>query len=1223
MDQSHRRRAGAATHLALAFAMIAALLAGQVQAFSQNPATIFINEIHYDNTGTDAGEAIEIAGPAGTDLTGWSIVLYNGASPGAAVTYDTDPLPSPIPNLGGTGFGVVVVNYPSNGIQNGPTDGLALVNNTGQVVQFLSYEGQIIAANGPAAGLTSTNLGITQSGTEPVGSSIQLQGSGATYQDFNWIETEGSNTFGAINVNQSLTAGDAAPSVSAVAPANGASDVAVDSAINVTFSEAVNAASGAFSLSCNNASVALAVSGGPTTFTLDPDANLPNGATCTLTVSAALVTDQDALDPPDAMAADFASTFSIANSAITLISAIQGSGSAVTSTGPFTVEAIVVGDYQTQGSGQLRGFFLQEEDGDADANPATSEGLFVFCSGCPVDVAVGDRVRVSGSAGEFFDMSQLSATTPSSIIVLSSNNTLPTPATPTLPVPGVPLGNLTAARAAINAYFEQFEGMLVRFNTTLTVAEYFELARYGQIVLAAGDRPRQFTDLSLPSAGGYTNHLIDFAARTIILDDTNNAQNDAVTGTDKPFFWPRPGLSATNRIRGGDMITNLTGVLHWSFAGQSGTDAWRIRPVEPAFSYAFTSANPRPAPPAISGSLKVAAYNVLNYFLTVDETSSSSSGPCGANQLQDCRGADSAAELARQREKLTQALLGLDADIVGLIEMENTPGVNPTQQIVDDLNAIAGAGTYAHINTGVIGTDAIRVGIIFRPGAVTPIGGYAVLDSSVDPNFDSSRSRPALAQTFRQNASGGVFTLVVNHFKSKGASGLDAATSTCTINGPASDLNCDQNDGQGYWNNSRTRAAQALAAWLANDPTGSGDPDIMIVGDLNAYRNEDPVRALETAGYLDLIDTFMGASAYSYLFSGQLGYLDHALANASLAAQVAAVTEWHINADEIPLFDYNDEIRTTGESSFERESTSLPLYEPNAFRTSDHDPVIVGMNLDGAPPTTTASVSGTIAANCPADCFFGSATVTLNAVDPSGVTGTWYRVNGGDFQPYSVPFVISNEGANLVEFYSRDSAGNVETPKAITIKVTTFPATNLLDDYNRADGRLGANWSGATKLDQYRISANQVDVTKGGAVLWNTEYGVDQEAFVTLTAIDPASAHHTLLLKGRGVNATQGAILVSYDARNQRITVEALEPGYGWRTVSVFADVTMTAGDILGARAMADGSVKVYINCLPVGAADTTTVVGNRYVNVGGRIGLFFHQAANAAFDNFGGGNRE
>jgi hypothetical protein len=522
-------------------------------------------------------------------------------------------------------------------------------------------------------------------------------------------------------------------------------------------------------------------------------------------------------------------------------------------------------------------------------------------------------------------MSQLTATTADSVTVLSSGNPLPTPATVTLPVPGVTATDLTGARAQINAYFEQFEGMLVRFNTQLAIAEYFELARYGQIILSSGGRPRQFTDQNAPSVAGFTQHQIDLARRTIILDDRNNTQNFAITGSDTPYFWPRPGLSVTNRFRGGDTITNLTGVLHWSFAGQTGTDAWRIRPVEPAFSYTFTNANPRPAAPTVAGDLKVGAYNVLNYFLTIDDTASSSTGPCGANRNLDCRGPDSAAERDRQQAKLTQALLGLNADVLGLIELENTPGVTPTLKIVNDLNAVAGAGTYAFIDTGVLGTDAIRLGILYKPGRVTPVGTPLVDNAAV-------HDRPPLAQQF-QTPSGARFTVIVNHFKSK----------SCT---DASGANLDQNDGQGCFNADRIAQSQALLAFINTTvlPT-TGDPDVLIIGDLNSYRNENPITTLEAAGYVDLIDTRLGANAYSYLFSAQLGYLDYVLASASLAPQVAGVTEWHINADESDLLDYNDATRDTGESSFERRSAAQPLYAADAFRTSDHDPVLVGMNL--------------------------------------------------------------------------------------------------------------------------------------------------------------------------------------------------------------------------------------------------------------------------------------
>mgnify|MGYP001324337977 CR=1 FL=1 len=995
---------------------------------------------------------------------------------------------------------------------------------------------------------------------------------------------------------------DAAPSVSAVAPSNGATNVPVNTNISVTFSEPVNAPAGAFALSCGGGAVTFALSGGPTVFTLDPQDDLPEGANCTLTIAASQVSDQDTDDPPDTMEADFASTFTTFSSqvVITPIHAIQGSGDTAAA-GTFTVEAIVVGSYQSQGSGQLRGFFLQEEDEDADADPTTSEGIFVFCGNCPVPVAVGDLVRVTGASSEYFGMSQLTASTADSVTVLASGQPLPTPATVTLPVPGVPSGNLEAATAAINAYYEQFEGMLVTFPATLTVSEYFELARYGQVILSQGGRPRTFTAISTPSAAGLTAHQIDLARRTIILDDTDNRQNRPVDTPNTPYFYPVPGLSITNFFRGGDTITGLTGVLHWSFAGQAGTDAWRIRPVTEAFSYTFTPANPRPAAaPAVPGNLKVASFNVLNYFLTID-----TADVCGPTQDQDCRGADSVREFERQHEKLIAALRGLDADVIGLMEMENTPGVEPLANIVADLPG------YAYVDTGVIGSDTIRVGIIYRTSTVQPVGAHAVLDSPafVNPrNASSDRNRPAVAQTFEETASGARFTVVVNHLKSKGSS--------CGVGDD------DTTTGQGNCNLTRTLSAYVLAQWLASDPTGSGDPDFLIIGDLNSYAMEDPIVALQNAGYTDLVAAFGGPGAYGYVFDGQLGYLDHALSSPSMTPQVVNVAEWHINADEIPLFDYNDDERTADEAAFDEESDSLPLYEPNEFRTSDHDPIIIGLLLDGTPPTTTASVSGTTNPLCPGDCFQGSATVTLSASDSQlGVASTQYRVNGGAFQTYSGPFTVSAEGANLVEFFSSDPAGNVEATKSVIVKVTNFPVAEVLDSFDRPNGRLGSSWQGETQADQYAINGGAVRSGQGGLALWRTpSFGADQVASMRLTQINPQGSHHTLALKARGSNGSDGVILVSYDAVGQQVVVEALVPSSGFQTLGSFP-ATMAPGGQLGARALSDGTVRVYVNCELVGTVDTTGAAGNTYTNQGGRIGVWFHNTPNAAFDDFGGGN--
>ena len=598
---------------------------------------------------------------------------------------------------------------------------------------------------------------------------------------------------------------------------------------------------------------------------------------------------------------------------------VQGSGASVAITDLVIVEAIVVGDFQDT---NLNAFFIQEEDADADGDAATSEGILVFCGGCGHALAVGDKVQVTGWPGEFFNMSQIDAAGSEGVVTVVGVDTLPTPSTVDLPTVGSTVSELT---------LEPVEGMLVTFPDTLVVSEYFQLARFGQLVLTVDERARQFTDANEPDVDGYAAFLADLSSRRIILDDDNNVQNYPTgTSPDEPYYWPRPGLSTGNLIRGGDSIVNLTGVMHWSWAGSGGTDAWRIRPVDGTFGYDFTPNIPRPAAPdAVGGSLKVASFNVLNYFSTIDE------GPnvCGPVGGQDCRGADSEAELVRQRDKIVSALITMDADVIGLMEQENNASA-ASQHLVDGLNAVAGTGVYDFVDTGTIGDDAIKVGFVYKTTTVTPVGDFAILDSSVDPTFNDDKNRPALAQTFEEFAGGGKLTVAVNHLKSKGS--------------PCDDVgDPNLNDGQANCNQTRTDAAIALVNWLATDPTNSGDPDYMIIGDLNSYRMEDPIDALKTGGYTDLLDAVIGPNAYTYLFDGQLGYLDYAMANDNLtwSGQVTGVTAWNINADEIPLFDYNDEIRDSGEASFERESGAEVIFEDNAYRASDHDPVLIGLNL--------------------------------------------------------------------------------------------------------------------------------------------------------------------------------------------------------------------------------------------------------------------------------------
>jgi predicted extracellular nuclease len=363
-------------------------------------------------------------------------------------------------------------------------------------------------------------------------------------------------------------------------------------------------------------------------------------------------------------------------------------------------------------------------------------------------------------------------------------------------------------------------------------------------------------------------------------------------------------------------VSFLVGNIRYSRgSGGSGTEAFRIVPMDDP---QFTASNPRPAlSPAPGGNLKVASFNLLNYFANVD----TGAAICGPQSDSNCRGADSAEELARQTEKTVRALQLLDVDIVGLVELENQ-GNAGLQLLVDALNARGGARAWSFIDTGNVGDDAIRNAFIYDSARVSPVGSFAIIDSTVDVRFNSNRNRPSIAQTFLNSEGGGVVTVVVSHLKSKGSSCDDAGDP-------------DTGDGQANCNDTRTLATAALANWLASDPTGSGDSDVLIIGDLNAYLEEDPVTGLEMAGYSNLLRIFRGSQAYSFVFRGESGALDHALVSASLLPQVTDALEWHINADEPPVLDYN--------LGFGRNPA---LFDPTTpYRASDHDPVVIGLQL--------------------------------------------------------------------------------------------------------------------------------------------------------------------------------------------------------------------------------------------------------------------------------------
>jgi predicted extracellular nuclease len=715
---------------------------------------------------------------------------------------------------------------------------------------------------------------------------------------------------------------EAAPRIASSFPSNGATFVAKFATLTVTFSEPVIAAGSWYDLTCATSGThPTTLTGGPTSYTINPTGTFAAGEICSLTVFAANVTDVDVADPPDLMETNATIMFTVApdlvcGTADTPIGLIQGTGTTSQMVNSVVeVEGVVVGAYP--GNTGFRGFFVQEEDGDQDGNAATSDGIFVFDASGEATYAAGDLVRVRGRITEFSNLTELDN--------LSNVQTCATGAS-VAPTPiAIPFASATFA--------ERYEGMLVEAPTDhdLVVTELFNFGRFGEIMLTTDERqwtPTHFVDPGAAAAAMQAANDLD----RIILDDGRNDQNI------DPTVFPEGGLSASNTIRIGDSLDGGSFVLEQRFG------AYRLQPTsdEPE----FVATNPRPpTSPDVGGDLRVAAMNVLNYFTTFDTIRGSGNGPdvCGPLANLECRGANTEFEFQRQRAKIIEAILGLDASVVGLMEIENNPSTS-IEDLVDGLNAETAPGTWAFIDTGTLGTDAIKVGLIYRPADVTPVGTYAVLDSSVDPRFIDTRNRPSLAQTFDENGTGARLTVVVNHLKSKG-SGCGAGDDDTSSGGAG---NC---------NLTRTRAAQALVDWIAADPTHSGDRDVLVIGDLNSYAKEDPIDVFRNAGYTDTLEASLGSEAFSFVFQGLSGYLDHGLASPTLAAQISGAAEWHINADEPPVLDYNDDFKSPNHVN--------TLYAPTPYRSSDHDPLVVGLDLlaygfDGYRPPVNPDNTATV-----------------------------------------------------------------------------------------------------------------------------------------------------------------------------------------------------------------------------------------------------------------------
>ncbi|WP_305805015.1 ExeM/NucH family extracellular endonuclease [Stenotrophomonas sp. YIM B06876] len=513
----------------------------------------------------------------------------------------------------------------------------------------------------------------------------------------------------------------------------------------------------------------------------------------------------------------------------------------------------------------LGGVFVQD---GGDGDPATSDAVFVI-AGAEQPLPVGQWLRIRGTVQE------QAAGEGGSLTVLRAIEFKPLPARPAPPV---------QVLAGIPADWEALEGMQVRIEAPLTLSGQDQLQRFGELTVAFDGRLWQPSEVAIPGSPEYAQVLADNQRRRLRLDDGSSQRDPAGVSY----------LPADATLRTGMQLVGVQGIVDQRHDGQYRLQVTRPLPL-PALQ--------RPAPPTVPGSVHIAAFNLENYF--------NGDGRGGGFPTQ--RGAKTYAQLLAQQAKLVTTIGALNADVAALMELEND-GYGPDSAIAQLVRAL-NEGQGKHGDWKFVdakhgpGTNPIRVGIIYRSSRVSPVGKPAVLEQ--EPFGE--RSRVPLAQAFRRGK-GQPFVVVANHFKSKGCS-------------EASGADADQNDGQACWNATRTESARLLHRWLLGDPTGSRARNAVLLGDLNAYALEDPVRQLHADGWRDAFAVAKVEHPYSYVYNGLSGRLDHALLNPGMARLLRGAAEWHTNADEA------DDAGYQGRDV------------PGPWRSSDHDPLLLGFDL--------------------------------------------------------------------------------------------------------------------------------------------------------------------------------------------------------------------------------------------------------------------------------------
>jgi len=640
------------------------------------------------------------------------------------------------------------------------------------------------------------------------------------------------------------------------------------------------------------------------------------------------------------------------------IAGIQGTD---TDTSPFagqtvTTEGVVTAVYPTGG---FNGFYL--ETGGAggttadDRTPGASDAVFVFGANSVRQVAIGESVTVTGQVVEFQGGTEIAFPTVSELDT----------ALPAVVPDDIPWSDL-----ATDAAKEAHEGELFAPRGDFTVSDNFNANFFGSFTLAAGDTPlRQPTDAGTAGSTQAQAVTADNAARRVTLDDgaTTNYNSSANKNT------PLPWLTPTNPVRVGSEVTfHVPVILDFRFA------LWNFQPTRQVTddgSGVATFGDTRTGneqPAQVGGQIRIATFNVQNYFpMTGADYVAKGLGTCtyftdrqgnriavntctGTDGSPGPRGAADDANFARQQEKIVTGINRLGASIVSLEEIENSvkfgePRDTALAGLVDALNQAAGSNVWAYVPSPsadrlppLDSQDVIRTALIYQPADVTPVGASTVLTGDSGAGQSFSIAREPLAQGFKKPGAldKDAFLVVANHWKSKG-------TGTPLFPGDTEDTSSPAVD-QGSYNETRVHEAADVNTFASQTAASLGTNRIFLVGDFNSYTQEDPMQVLYGDGYTDLGGA-LDPAEQTYSFNSLEGSLDHVLANAAATAMVTGADVWQINAQEAVAYTY---------TRYNYNATLL-FDGTEPFAASDHDPVVVGLNLPSAPAWNASTVYNT------------------------------------------------------------------------------------------------------------------------------------------------------------------------------------------------------------------------------------------------------------------------